>query len=208
MLGTLWFGFVMCLHLKNNTWGTHERHCAILSIVSIVHGHLQDCNGMHCGLVKKCVYTSKPVLSCHWLDEKLVSGYAMYVNIDVLVTTPVKSLIRDTSKTQLANTVSNYVDVYFNTLAALVTARFCVDLYLIWPPLTLNFRGCLLFRAWRCCNFRNRFSSVQSLWCCTALVWSEVAFYVFWAYLRILIFSTSGNLRWGRKDIFFFFGSK
>ena len=55
----------------------------------------------------------------------------MYVNIDVLVTTPVKSLIRDTSKTQLANTVSNYVDVYFNTLAALVTARFCVDLYLI-----------------------------------------------------------------------------
>ena len=68
--------------------------------------------------------------------------------------------------------VSNFVDLYLITLVALWLI--CVDLYLICGSLLPD-------RAWRCCNFSDRFSSVQSLWCCTGLVVLSRQYPVYWS---------------------------
>ena len=55
--------------------------------------------------------------------------------------------------------------------------KLCGSLLYYLGGAMINLCGSLLpDRAWRCFNFRNRFSSVQSLWCCTGLTstWGSV----------------------------------
>ena len=50
--------------------------------------------------------------------------------------------------------------------------KFCGSLLDYLGGAMINLCGSLLpDRAWRCCNFSDQFSSVQSLWCCTGLVY-------------------------------------
>ena len=69
-----------------------------------------------------------------------------------------------------------------------VTTVLCVDLYLIWPPLTVTSVDLYLIRAWRCCNFHDRFSSVRMNRTRTALLCSQCSALLPWV-MRISMLS-------------------